>query len=181
MNHKLLESKITRPDIASLKEVMQYENPDVIERFRGSWDLTLEESEEIFNEMKKWLWICADNAKMRIVDPQTPNLAITSSLTLVDEMWHAFILFTKPYTAFCNKFFGFYIHHGPTTGLEKERIKKELEKDAEAYLKKVEQDLTIQYEYIYEKLGESTLQKWYSSWTDKFSSEYLNERYKKTW
>lgn len=32
---------------------------------------------------------------------------------VVDEVWHAFILFTKDYTAFCDDVFGRFIHHAP--------------------------------------------------------------------
>ncbi len=81
-------------------------------------------------------------------------------MTLLDEMWHAIILFSKQYTNFCTEYFGFYIHHGPTTSAEKEELKKEIEKDPEAYLKKTEENLTLQYSYIYDHLGEETLQKW---------------------
>ena len=33
----------------------------------------------------------------------------------VDEVWHAFILFTKDYAAFCQAAFGEFIHHVPRT------------------------------------------------------------------
>ncbi len=33
----------------------------------------------------------------------------------VDEVWHAFILFTKEYAAFCQAAFGEFIHHIPRT------------------------------------------------------------------
>jgi len=167
--------------VASLEEVMQYENIDIIDRFMQSWDITLESSTEIFNEMKKWLWLCAIHATNPDAKQKVPHLAITHSMVLLDEMWHAFILFTKPYTAFCDKYFGFYIHHGPTTNSQKENIKEKLKNGAEKLLDKVEKDLTLQYEYIFDQLGESTLQMWYSDWTDLYTSEYLNERYKKEW
>jgi hypothetical protein len=32
---------------------------------------------------------------------------------IVDEVWHAFILFTKDYAAFCQDVFGRFIHHAP--------------------------------------------------------------------
>jgi hypothetical protein len=32
---------------------------------------------------------------------------------IVDEVWHAFILFTKDYAAFCDDVFGRFIHHAP--------------------------------------------------------------------
>jgi hypothetical protein len=33
----------------------------------------------------------------------------------VDEVWHAFILFTREYAAFCQEAFGTFIHHVPRT------------------------------------------------------------------
>ena len=33
----------------------------------------------------------------------------------VDEVWHAFILFTREYAAFCQEAFGMFIHHVPRT------------------------------------------------------------------
>jgi hypothetical protein len=33
----------------------------------------------------------------------------------VDEVWHAFILFTREYAAFCQEAFGVFIHHVPRT------------------------------------------------------------------
>lgn len=172
--------KIRNP-ISSLEEVMKYENIDVIERFMTSWDLSLEQSTDVFNEMKKWLWLCADNMVQKSIDDKQPRLAITASMTLLDEMWHAFILFTRPYTSFCTKYFGFYIHHGPSTNSEKEEFKTQIELDSQKALAKIEADLTFQYEYIYERLGEGTLKKWYSDWTDLYTPEYLNKIYTKKW
>ena len=33
----------------------------------------------------------------------------------VDEVWHAFILFTREYSAFCQEAFGTFVHHVPRT------------------------------------------------------------------
>jgi hypothetical protein len=32
---------------------------------------------------------------------------------LIDEGWHEFIMYTRDYSDFCQKFFGRYIHHQP--------------------------------------------------------------------
>ena len=32
----------------------------------------------------------------------------------VDEVWHQFVLFTVEYFAFCDKYFGHYVHHAPS-------------------------------------------------------------------
>jgi len=175
------QPELSRSTIASLQEVMLYENPEVVDRFRNSWDVSIAVGNEIFQELKHWLWLCAFNASKRVKGEKVPSLAITHSMTLLDEMWHAFILFTKPYAAFCDEYFGFYIHHGPTSSAEKEKAKKQIELDPEKYLSELEKDLTVQYEYIYEHLGEATLQKWYSEWTDLYTTEQLNKLYKKKW
>ena len=33
----------------------------------------------------------------------------------VDDVWHAFLLFTREYSAFCRDAVGFFVHHTPTT------------------------------------------------------------------
>jgi hypothetical protein len=32
----------------------------------------------------------------------------------VDDVWHAFLLFTREYEAFCREAIGFFVHHSPT-------------------------------------------------------------------
>jgi hypothetical protein len=34
--------------------------------------------------------------------------------TRVDEAWHQFVLFTRQYTDFCQRFFGKFLHHNPS-------------------------------------------------------------------
>lgn len=171
----------TKINVVTLEEVMKYENIDVIDRFMQSWDIPFETSQDIFNEMKKWLWLCASHLTDPTARKKVPNLAITQSMALLDEMWHAFILFTKPYAEFCDKHFGFFIHHGPTTNSQKEEVKEKIKNSAERFFDQIEKDLTSQYEYIYDQLGEDTLQKWYSDWTDLYTTEHLNKLYKKQW
>jgi len=36
---------------------------------------------------------------------------------VVDDLWHEFILFTKPYKHFCDRTFGRYLHHTPVEGM----------------------------------------------------------------
>lgn len=67
----------------------------------------------------------------------------------IDNMWHTFLLFTKDYMSFCDKYFKCYIHHNP---FDKNII--ELEKD-------FIDELTKYLSYIYDNLGEETLIKWF--------------------
>ena len=50
----------------------------------------------------------------------------------IDEMWHTFVLFTQPYAAFCQRYFGRFIHHAPSTRVEREGEQALWQSDPEA-------------------------------------------------
>ena len=167
---------LVRHPFPTLKEVMAYRHPDVVARFLKSWNLPQEEAEAIFDDLKRWLWISALNVKEEL-EPgasATPPMAILGSMTLVDEMWHAFILFTKDYTKFCLDHFGFYLHHGPTTSAQREEAVAAMQADPESFEARLTADFEAQFSYIYDKLGPEVLSRWYSEWTDNVTQEYLD-------
>lgn len=51
------------------------------------------------------------------------SLVVMPSLA-VDEAWHEFILFTRQYQAFCQKAFGYYLHHTPAEAMEPEETEE---------------------------------------------------------
>lgn len=163
-----------RNSIADLRTVMAYQHPDVVARFRTSWNVPEEEAQDIFEEMKKWLWLCATSIQATQRGETTEHLSIINAMILVDEMWHAFVLYTKDYTQFCLDQFGFYIHHAPTTLAQKEANRIAFEADPAAFHVKVEAEFAAQFSYVYDQLGPETLTKWYSEWTDKITQDYLD-------
>ena len=165
---------VTRDAIAELDLVMAYQHPDVVARFLKSWNVSEAEAQEIFDDLKRWLWLSALSIQETPPGERPQPLAIINSMILVDEMWHAFILYTKDYTKFCLDHFGFYIHHGPTTMAQKAEAQAEAEKDPAAFQAKIEAEFADQFSYIYDRLGPETLTKWYSEWTDKITQEYLD-------
>lgn len=96
----------------SLDELENYDAPFLKERLVGKVFITEDEYEKSFSEFKKYL-------KLIILGHK--NIAMTSRS--VDLIWHQFILFTKEYHEFCNRFFGRYLHHVPET--ESRPIKSE--------------------------------------------------------
>ena len=74
--------------------------PFMIKRFIAANDYTEEAALRLFDEVKKFL--IANRVLQVKAAPSEP----------VDQMWHAWILFTKDYTAFCDQLGG-YIHHLP--------------------------------------------------------------------
>src|SRR5262245_15022848 len=107
----------------SLEEALDYENEDVIHRFRTLYDMEFHEAEDIFHETKKWLWL--------IRQPDSPPLAIVDGMLILDEMWHNFVLFTREYATYCHERFGRYLHHAPSTHQEKRAYKQRLAADPE--------------------------------------------------
>lgn len=143
-----------------LKKLYSYKNEDLISRFLDIYSIDEIDAIDIFEETKKWLWLCS-NAKM--------DLIIDDSLIIIDEMWHNFILFTKEYDLFCKEYLGNYIHHQPTTKLKKEDWNKDINKSINEY----KENLKRQYEYIYDFLGEETLNKWYVEFAEKYTKKHI--------
>ncbi len=44
--------------------------------------------------------------------------AVAMPSQIVDVAWHEFILFTKDYATFCNKAFGYFLHHTPSEAMK---------------------------------------------------------------
>lgn len=161
--------------IAPLERVLAYRNPDVIDRFLDEFDLPRAHAEEIFREMLRWLWLCAK----RRVDlaggrhGALPRLLLLDDLYAVDQMWHAFIVFTDEYIRFCNTRFGFYIHHYPITTEERRRERQRWETSPEDARQERREMLSGVYGYIHDELGAPILKKWCEEFPVKYSKNQL--------
>lgn len=149
--------------IPSLEDIISYSNGDVVDKFLETYHLPPDEAEDVFKEMLKWLWL-GSAAKEDGFD----KLVVHEDLFILDEMWHTFILFTRDYTDFCERYFGYYLHHTPSTKTIREVEEAASKADPEAYLKKVEDELREHYGYVYDRLGEETLLKWYKVYPEKY-------------
>jgi hypothetical protein len=66
----------------------------------------------VFRDHKEYAIAFREFKKFVILNAFTVEpLAMASPA--VDEVWHQFILFTRHYVAFCNRFLGHYLHHEP--------------------------------------------------------------------
>jgi hypothetical protein len=142
----------------SLDDVLAYENSDIVHRFHKAYGISREEAADIFMQVKKWLWL----ANLRRQSGLDGGLHIDMSLVVIDEMWHNFVLFTKEYSAFCQRYFGYYLHHAPTTEAEERGHKDHLH--ALPRLERLQarkEQMRAQCEYIYDHLGNDTFVKWY--------------------
>ncbi|MCG8335446.1 MAG: peptidylprolyl isomerase [Proteobacteria bacterium] len=118
-----------------LSQVLAYRNKDVVDSFCESFDISREDAEDIFQQMLKFFWLSETQDKeiMSVID---------HPISIVDEMWHTFVLFTKQYRKFCFDYFGRFIHHNPTTVDEKrEPLDEEKIKAAKAKIEKIKKEL----------------------------------------
>jgi hypothetical protein len=163
-----------RPDITmnnpTLEDVLAYTNSDVVYRFAKTYGISREQSEEIFEQVKKWLWL---GHQQRLAG-MTKGLSIDLPLVVIDEMWHNFVLFTREYTAFCTHYFGYYLHHAPVTEAEDNESAHGLGAMTIAeHVQARKQELRPQYEYIYDQLGKDTFTKWYLEYPKVYGPQAL--------
>ncbi len=89
---------------ASLEEVMAYKNRDVVARIARDRGCNIEQAEEIFADVLRFLFMAAQ---------KSAEIGGTIPSPVIDEGWHAFVLFTDDYALFCKKYFGTFLHHAP--------------------------------------------------------------------
>jgi hypothetical protein len=169
-----------RPDHATmttshppaLDDVLAYTHSDVVFRFAKTYGISREASADIFEQVKKFLWL-ANHRRLAGFDK---GLAIDMPIVVIDEMWHNFVLFTKEYTEFCTRFFGHYLHHAPATEAEEIEHKGHLAQFTGAERANARKDqLRDQYEYIFDHLGKDTFVKWYLEYPKTYSFRQLAE------
>ena len=87
-----------------LQEALAFNAPYVIDRLvKDRVADTPDLAEQLFTEAKKYLVLCA----------ATPDALYGMHSAMVDEAWHAFVLFTSEYTDYGHRYFGNYVHHEP--------------------------------------------------------------------
>jgi hypothetical protein len=133
----------------TLDDVLAYRHPGVIRRYAKEHGATLAEAEEVFRELLKWLYL---NYRSITAGEGNAGCVMTVEIERVDDMWHMLLLFTLDYAAFCERYFGFFLHHVPQDDSEDAQLV-----DAEA----VRRALERQYGLVYDVLGEQTLLAWY--------------------
>jgi len=107
-----------------LQAIEQYDLWFVIERLVDKGSLTPQRIDQAVFEFRRYVALVAlgyDNLGMHSQE--------------VDEVWHAFILFTREYDQFCNFTCGHMIHHAPNTSRRPELPSPSVPNFKEAYTK----------------------------------------------
>jgi hypothetical protein len=91
----------------------------------------------------------------------------------IDEMWHTFVLFTKDYAAFCERYFGHFVHHVPTTYREQRAARR---RGVAVERRRAEARIRGAAAYICSTLGEATFVRWYDTLARKYTPTDLERR-----
>ena len=139
------------PDLEALKA---HREPSVLRKFQRDFPTDAAHAERYFVELMKYLWLAQ---KQRVDQEEHPDdeslrflLAIYDDMIPVDNMWHCFILSTREYENFCNRFFGRFMHHLPDAFELLPPSKEEFAADLEKFAS-----------YVFDHLGAESVQSWF--------------------
>jgi hypothetical protein len=133
--------------VATLADVLAYRHEGVIRRYIKEQGASRAEAEEVFTEMLRWLYLCDR------VTSEGGAVSMMPDLAKLDEMWHCFVLFTPDYAAFCEHFFGVFLHHVPEVDGNDDAEPE----DEETVRARLEEQMGL----VYDILGEETLTRWF--------------------
>ena len=144
----------------NLSTLLKYRNEKVLLTFMESFNISRNESEIIFDDMLRFLWVCQLHGEKPYLN------VIDSPLIVIDEMWHTFILHTQAYDEFCKNYFGYFLHHQPTSKLETNKNKPRS-------LEKLIDEKRARYTMLYEILGKTVFIRWFHLYPKKYSKTSL--------
>lgn len=159
--------------LKSLEQTLNYKNNDVVWRFAEDYNLSENDSEDIFLELKRWLWICARKQVQVEKGEISPFiLPLFNEAYVIDLMWHHFLIFTLDYQNFCQDHFGFFIHHLPRPFSERKAWSEKIQTHPEEAKIERREMLEKVYSYLYDELGADILIKWCEVYPQKFPQIY---------
>ncbi|MCB1828432.1 MAG: hypothetical protein KDH94_08380 [Coxiellaceae bacterium] len=146
--------------LPALDELLEFKNPEIIERYQRDYPNNKLSAEKALHEILKFFWAGQLHRKALAEHPDDEALQfrwlLHREMKEIDDMWHTFILFTKPYADFCDHYFGQFIHHFPTTDAEKEHFQTNIDEF-------LDKDTQRMLSFVYDHLGEETLRTWFST------------------
>lgn len=149
-----------------LRRLLSYKNPEVVARFCKENAIPKKEAEIVFKDMLRFLWLSwlAHSWKNKPSIPKV-QVGMGDSFFVVDEMWHTFVLYTKEYAEFSERYFGYFMHHDPKPTLQSEK-KGQISKNKEVSWE-VKRERLI--EFVWNELGPTVARRWFKIYPEKYS------------
>lgn len=162
--------------LIDLEEYLQIENEVLVRKFMQQYKIKYEDALQIHEDLLRWLWLCGVKLQEKSMNGSVDFLPfIDTPIHIIDKMWHTFILFTQEYKNFCMKHFGLFIHHVPTTYIQKENIAKAAKTNPQKFEEELLIKKRLQYSYIYEMFGRETLDRWYKIYPKKYTRRKVHK------
>ncbi|WP_199451291.1 glycine-rich domain-containing protein [Vibrio harveyi] len=172
MNNTQLEQKFDKLELISdvnYDQIMLFQHDDLITKFGEQYSIERNEVLDIFEETKKFLYLCVMSRKNECFD-----IKIDDQTLILDLMWHNFILFTKDYFQFCVDQFGAILHHVPCSKAELKKKMNVVQTKGISWQEARSEDLREQLNIIEKYLGRETIEKWYIEYPQKYNLDTLN-------
>ena len=109
MNNFATQVEFNATKLSDIKMVLK-ENANVVTIISEKEKISISEARQLLEDTIRFLYLCSISDEA---------LSPTEKL---DVGWHHFILCTKEYANFCNKYLGRFIHHSPYTAKKKESL-----------------------------------------------------------
>ncbi len=134
----------------TLVSTMTYRNERVVARFLSTFAVPQEAATMLFDDTVALLWLIATARST----PGAPwPIQIYTPMTMMDEMWHLFILFTKDYHAFCDTYLDGYIHHTPLD---------------DGFDPQPSAAMATQLSFMYDHIGQERMDRWFNRYAAQF-------------
>jgi len=147
----------------SLEEILAFQDKNILMRFEAAHpEFPKDEAfqKTVFDDLKRFLWLYAEAETIRKENPEAdlPDIGITESMSIIDEIWHEFVLLTQSYIKFCDEYIGFYLHHPPLlTKYQNNRKIKGPEEASEIFV-------TEMVQTTFDKFGEEIAVRWFDEY-----------------
>jgi hypothetical protein len=148
----------------SLAETLQYRNVELVYYFAEIQKISLTESEQLFEDVKKWLWFCAQN------DEESVQVYLFAEHDIIDQYWHTFLLFTEDYVRFCNTNFGRLIFHSPEQHLRRVMERSQMRNDPALLIEENAAIIEHNMREVGRVLGNDTMMRWYKEIPTRYKS-----------
>jgi len=137
----------------TIDELLNYKNQAVVKRFQSEFPHFKDQAEEIFKDLLRFFWASEKHEQIKESSNSLQYdfiFIMDEVMKPIDQMWHVFLLYTKDYMDFCEKYFNQYIHHLPD-------IVPDLPQNEEAFAENLEKFL----HYTYDTLGAEVVERWF--------------------
>lgn len=142
--------------LCTLEEITAYKNPPVLKRFQREHPDKADRAEDIFTDLMRFFWGTKKHLTDRNAEPKNESLdfvfIMDDDMREIDQMWHIFLLYTRDYADYCQKYFGEFLHHQPDLVPHFETKGFEFESNLEKFL-----------DYNYDLFGADVIRRWFSA------------------